>query len=209
MITIGGKLKRKESLSARLGDMLSFLYTGSAVLKYYELQDNKEAKPVAQWVCQDLLYRLQKALHEFLQNMPNRWLAAMLRMVVFPLGRRFDPPSDKLGKEVAALLLEPSSVRESLTKHAYKSLGQHGNPMGNIEEAFNKAIEVEPLFKVLRKAQKDKIISGMEFKDQIKSAVDASVLTEIEGRKLMEADQLRMKIINVDDFSQHEFNRTD
>src|SRR4030095_2327233 len=38
MLALGGYLKKKESLSARLGDVLSCMYLSSMVLKNYENQ---------------------------------------------------------------------------------------------------------------------------------------------------------------------------
>jgi len=209
MITIGGKLKRKERLSARLGDMLSMLYIGSSVMKYYEQQDIKEALPMARWACDHLLYELQNSFHEFFQNMPNRWMARMLRGIVFPLGRRFSPPDDRLSKKVAELLLEPTRVRGSLSKGMYRNEGKHHNPLSYIEEAFVHAIEVEPLLKRLRQAEKSKKVQGMVFADRVASAMRASCLTDSEGERLMHAHKLRMRIVNVDDFSAEDFFKTD
>ena len=44
MLVIGGSLKRKESISARLGDVLSALYLASTSLKHYEDTGNKESE---------------------------------------------------------------------------------------------------------------------------------------------------------------------
>jgi len=149
MIAIGGKLKREEALSARLGDLLSLLYMGSSAIKYYELQGDDEAFPFIQWVCEDLLYQLQTQLDGFLLNMPNRFLANILRMTVFPLGRRLKPPSDRLGQAVAQLLLHPSRVRADLSRHLYVKDSPY-NPIGQMDAILQQVIAVEPLEKLLR-----------------------------------------------------------
>jgi len=209
MLTLGGKLKRKERLSARLGDMLSYLYMGSAVLKYYEIRSNREELTTVDWICQYLLFRLQEAMHEFLLNLPNRWLAVYLRFIVFPLGRWYDLPVDRLGKNIAALIMEPSSVRERVSEHLYTRNGKYPNPIADIQVALEKSIEVEPLLSRLHQAQRKNQIQGMTLDEKIKSAIAANILTPAEGEQLLEAEKLRLAVTNVDDFSLDEFRRTD
>jgi acyl-CoA dehydrogenase len=84
MLALGGYLKQKEHLSARLGDVLSSLYMASMVLKHYENQGRPEADlPLVEWSCRTLLYKAQEQLHDFLRNFPNRWVAKLMRLVIF------------------------------------------------------------------------------------------------------------------------------
>ena len=72
MLTLGGYLKKKENLSARLGDVLSCMYLASMVLKHHENQGRPDADlPIVEWACRNLLYRAQEQLHGFLRNFPN------------------------------------------------------------------------------------------------------------------------------------------
>ena len=101
MLTLGGSLKRQELLSARLGDILSYLYLSSMVLKHYQDQGRPEADlPLVEWCCRALLYRTQEQLHGLLRNLPNQWVARALRIFIFPRGRTYFSPSDVLGQEV-------------------------------------------------------------------------------------------------------------
>lgn len=217
MLTIGGELKRLENLSARLGDLISYLYTGSAVLKQYDLALKADAsavqmQPLIDWICQDLLSKLQNTLHEFLGNFPNKLVARMLRVHALPFGRRFSPPSDKLTSKVAGLLLEPSVLREQFKIGLYHTPAEN-NIVTKIEDVMRQAIEVEPLIAKLGKARRSKSIKGMTFKDLVQDALDAQVLTEAEADQLLLADDAKMSIINVDDFSQEDimnnFNNTE
>ena len=86
MLTIGGDLKRKELLSARLGDVLSYLYLTSMVLKHYQDQESpQDDLPLVEWSCRTLLYRAQEQFHGLLRNFPNRWFARLLRFLIFLL----------------------------------------------------------------------------------------------------------------------------
>ncbi|HEY0179023.1 MAG TPA: acyl-CoA dehydrogenase, partial [Dokdonella sp.] len=108
MLVLGGKLKFKEKLSARLGDVLSNLYIASAMLKRYQDQEQPVTdQPLLAWAFHDRVYQMQVALDGVLRNFPVRPVAWVLRALVFPFGRREVPPSDRLGRRVAAILTAP------------------------------------------------------------------------------------------------------
>ena len=109
MGTLGGALKRKEKLSARLGDILSLMYLCSATLRRYEAEGRQQADaPLMHWAIWDAMFKAQNAFEGVISNFPNRLIAALMRRVVFPLGRPYVVPSDKLGHDVARILIEPS-----------------------------------------------------------------------------------------------------
>src|SRR3990167_2112928 len=75
LLVLGGALKRKENISARLGDILSYLYLISAVLKRYDDQGkNTEDLPLVQWACEYYFYSIQQRFIELFKNYPNRWV---------------------------------------------------------------------------------------------------------------------------------------
>src|SRR5436309_6806485 len=122
MGSLWGALKRKEKLSACLGDVLSLMYLCSATLKRYESEGRQaDDAPLMHWAIWAAMFSAQTALEGVISNCPNRTIAALMRRVVFPLGRPYVIPSDKLGHEVARLLIEPSATRERLTGGAYVS----------------------------------------------------------------------------------------
>ena len=120
MGVLGGKLKFKEKLSARLGDVLSHLYIASAMLKRYEDSGRPEAdRPLLAWAFHDSVWHMQMALDGVIRNFPVRPVAWLLRALVFPFGRREVPPSDRLGHRVAALLMSPNEARTRLLEWAF------------------------------------------------------------------------------------------
>lgn len=206
MIVIGGRLKRLENLSARLGDLLSFTYIGSAVLKKHSLADAKtraEEEPVIHWICQDLLYRLQMTTHEFLANFPNKVLARILRAHVLPLGLRLNPPSDQLTSQVAQLITQPSRLRDHMQQGMYQSDVQN-NFVVKLNQVLEQAIAVEPLLKKLNKSKRSKVVKGMTFEQLVEDAVAAQLFTAQEGEQLLAAHQATLCVINVDDFAPEE-----
>ncbi len=209
MLTIGGALKRLENLSARLGDILSYLYMGSAVLKQHALTaEDKQAAmlPVVQWLCQDLLYQLQNTIHELLINFPNQMIAGALRAHIFPFGRHFNPPNDRLTSVVATMLVEPSVLRQHLMQGVYASDAQN-NIVKQMNQILEQAIEVEPLIQKLNHATRDKLITGMTFEALVADAIDAQLLTASEGQRLLEVNRAKFSIIDVDDFAPEEITQ--
>lgn len=204
MLVLGGKLKRIEGLSARLGDVLSGLYIASAALKRYEDQGRPEAdQALLDWVCQDALFRIQTALEGFLQNFPNRWLAASLRPIVFPLGRPYAPPSDRLNRRVATLLQRPSEARDRLIGGTFVGTPEH--PIGRIEDAFIKVAAARPIAQKLRHAVKAGTLKTRTTEARIEEALGATLITEAEAELLRLADAARQDAIAVDDFAPEEF----
>lgn len=204
MLALGGALKRREKLSARLGDVLSMIYIGSAVLKHYEDQGKQqEDLPLVQWAMDHILYRAQTQLDGVLKNFPNRFLAKLMSAFIFPLGRRLQPPSDRLGHKVAALLINQTQARGRLADGAFIT-AHESNPAGLIDVVMKKVIATEELEKRLRQAERDGKISGYSFEQKVASARQARVFNQMEADALMDTHHARMEVIAVDDFSPEE-----
>jgi acyl-CoA dehydrogenase len=201
MLTLGGYLKQKEHLSARLGDVLSSLYMASMVLKHYENQGRPAADlPLVEWSCRTLLYEAQEQLHGFLRNFPNRWVAGLMRLVVFPRGRTYFAPGDRLGRRIVETLMVPSETRERLSHGIYKTV-EPGNPIGLLQEALVLAVAAEPLEKRLRvEGVKTGRITALDLPGQIEQGLAAGLLSPAEAQQLRDYDRKVMDLINVDDF---------
>ena len=200
MLTLGGTLKQRELLSARLGDVLSYIYLASMVLKHYENQGrNEDDLPLVEWACRSLMYRAQEQLHSLLRNFPNRLIAALLRFFIFPRGRTYNAPADSLGAKVVDLIMTPTATRERLCEGIYKTPDPE-NPLGLLQEALVLATELEPLEKRLRDAVKAGKVPDRSFEEQISAAVAARILKKSEAEQLADLDRKVMALIAVDDF---------
>jgi acyl-CoA dehydrogenase len=205
MLTLGGYLKQKEHLSARLGDVLSSLYMASMVLKHYENQGRHAADlPLVEWSCRTLLYEAQEQLHGFLRNFPNRWVAAAMRVVIFPRGRTYFAASDRLGRQIVEPLMMPSATRDRLAAGIYRTV-EPGNPLGLLQEALELSLFAEPLEKRIRvEGVKTGRITALELPGQIEQALAAGLINASEAVTLRDYDRKVMHIIDVDDFSSEE-----
>jgi acyl-CoA dehydrogenase len=200
MLTLGGKLKQKEHISARLGDVLSHLYICSAMLKRFEAQGRPAAdQAILAWAFHNSIYKIQVALRLVVDNFPNRYMRGLLRFVVFPFGRREREPGDRLSHRVAQLLMVPSDTRDRLTDGIYKSAAA-GHPAGIMEEALPLVIQAEPLERKLSKAIKAGEINGYTWDEQIVDAVKKAVVSPEEAEILQRVREKVLEIIAVDDF---------
>jgi acyl-CoA dehydrogenase len=205
MLALGGYLKKKETLSARLGDVLSSMYLASMVLKHHANQGREPADlPLVEWACRSLLYQAQEQLHLFLRNFPNRPLALFMRLFIFPRGLSYSPPSDRLGQTIGDLIMTPSATRERLSAYIYKTQESH-NPLGQLQEALILATMAEPLEKRIRvDGVKTGRVTALDLPGQVSQALDLGIISEAEATVLRTYDAKVMDIINVDDFAPHE-----
>lgn len=201
MLSLGGYLKKKESLSARLGDVLSCMYLASMVLKHYHNQgEPEEDLPMVEWACRSLLYKAQEQLHSFLRNFPVRWLAAFMRFFIFPRGQTYHAPSDPLGQRVVDSVLRPTAMRDRVTHGIYRTV-EPSNALGMLHEALVLADTAEPLEKRVRvEGVKTGRITALDLPGQIQQALAAGILSETEAAMLRDYDRRVMDIIHVDDF---------
>jgi len=205
MLTLGGGLKRREALSGRLADALSFLYLASAVIKRFEDQGRpQEDSPLMTWASIYSLHEVERALDALLRNFPNRIVAWLLRRAVFPFGRHFAAPSDRLGHLVAQVILAPGEARERLTRGVFVPTATD-QALGRIEDALPKVIAAEPHERKLQRFADGRAVIGGDWGPVINEAIGAGVLTQAEAELVQAAQAARRAVIEVDSFPAGEF----
>jgi acyl-CoA dehydrogenase len=206
MFVIGGALKRREKISARLGDILSLLYMASATVKRFHDEGRpKEDLPLLTWSMWDSFFRIQVAMEGVVSNFPNKWVAAWLRMLVFPKGLTLNAPHDKWGSKVAEILITPGAARDRLTAGAYVPRDEN-DVIGRLEFAMEAVIKAEPLEAKIRKAQKEGKLPQRTLPERRAAALAQSIIDQQEFDHLAYTDRLRREVIKVDDF-EHELGR--
>jgi acyl-CoA dehydrogenase len=208
MLTLGGSLKKRELLSARLGDILSSMYLASTVLKHFENQGRRATDlPLVEWSIRTLMYQAQEALHSFLRNFPNRFVAALLRFFIFPRGRTYSAPSDEISAKIVSLITTPGESRERLSEFAYTT-NEPNNPLGLLQEALELTKEYEPIERRLRQARKEGLLLSDYLGDQIIGAEKAQIISKAEGRNMRAYHEKVLALLAVDDFAPEELSRS-
>src|SRR5438105_3438458 len=206
MLAMGGALKRKEKISGRLGDVLSTMYLVSATLKHYEDLRVHEDLPLVRWSVRDALYHAQQAIDQILSNFPQKWMATMLRWIIFPLGTPWRPPLDSRNRECAQIALEPGTARDRLTAGMYVPKGDDAT--GVLEQAFVACVQCEPIETKLRKALKKGKLVLAQGMDLAAEALAKGLITPEEHELWTRKEALRKQVIRVDDFPQ-DFGRAE
>jgi acyl-CoA dehydrogenase len=203
MLVLGGGLKRREKLSARLGDILSQMYLISTTLKRYEAEGRQQADaPLMHWAIWDSMYQAQEAFDGVLANYPNKFVAWLLQKLIFPFGHPYVVPSDQVGHQVAKLLIAPSASRDRLTAGCYvpKTADE---AVGAVELALDATIAAEPLDAKIREAEKAGRFGNnplANVRDIATVAFQCGVVTADEYALLRRRNELRDIVVRVDDF---------
>jgi acyl-CoA dehydrogenase len=200
MLILGGELKRREKLSARLGDALSQLYLGSATVKRFVEQGKQvDDEAFLHWSMQDALHKIEIALTGVLDNYPSKLAAMVMRRIVFPLGASQKAPSDRLGRAVVEKIIAPTAARERLTGLSF--IGKlASDPMKQIEDALAAVMQLEAIEVRLKPHFKSGAISGERPLDWIPAAQKAALITAEEVEVIRRAMALTDIVIAVDDF---------
>jgi acyl-CoA dehydrogenase len=204
LLILGGKLKFKERLSARLGDQLSMLYLSSMVLKRYH-DDGKLNEDY------DLLeYNINQNLNDFwnkaaeiIDNFPNKPVKWLLKLLLMPFGNPVKKSSDAQAKRIAEILLSPNATRERLLEGVYLGDGKF-NHLHQLELAMQDIIAAEEIEKIINQARKDNRIDALDLGIQITQALEAKIISAEQASIARTAHQSRQEIIGVDSFSPEE-----
>ena len=200
LMILGGAFKRKEKLSGRFADALSYMFYASAVLKKFEDDGRPRGDlPLMEWSAKYCLDQVQIALDEIMRNYPIKSVGLLLRWTMFPLGMSLRQPNDSLGHRVGALLLKPGEVRDRLTKGMFIT----ENPediTGKLEDALVKVIKAEPIEKRIR-AQKEVKPDLQNYEDWIADLISREVIDSDEAEIVKHANDATREVIMVDEFT--------
>jgi acyl-CoA dehydrogenase len=205
LLTLGSALKRREKLSGRFADALSFLYLASAAIKRYEDDGRPPADaPLVRYACEYALHQAEKVLVVILKNFPNRFLGWVLGGLTFPAGRHFHPPADALGHAVAGVLLAPSDTRDRLTAGVFVPRDLR-DALARIEDALPKVIAAEPLERRLQALVEQQPALHGDPDGLLAAARERAVLSAAEIETVRSAWTARAGVIAVDDFAKADF----
>ena len=203
MGVLGGELKRRERISARLGDILSYLYLTSCVLKRFNDEGRKaDDLPLMHWAMQDSLHKLEVALEELLDNFPSMIMGKALKLIIMPFGKKYKRPSDQLEHDIARLLQTPSEARSRLGAGQYLSRVP-GSLMGDLEQTLENVLAAEPIYNKVCQAVKQ-YLPFTELGNVVDKGLELGVITEEQADLLRETEKGRLRTINVDDFDPSE-----
>ncbi|MBO1254189.1 acyl-CoA dehydrogenase [Alteromonas sp. 5E99-2] len=201
LATLGGDLKKAELLSARLGDVMSYLYGAMAAIRFYEqrIEDRQQALPYFQYAMEWSLQQAEQAIVNFISNFPNFAVKGLMRLLTNTYTRSVSGISDDLIRELSAAAMQDNSVKDQLT-HLVKKVSGDGNDIN--EQAFKAKHAVLPLLSKVKKAlRKEPVVPYISFENALSKLVDKGIVSDTEAEQLNEYNEKRKIAIRVDEFS--------
>lgn len=207
LLTLGGGLKKKEKVSGRFADVLSWLYLGSCALRKYEARGRREEElPFVKWILHHALFRIQRSFEDIYNNLPVPLLGALFRGPLSwwarlnPYGKK---PSDRLGHQIAQDMQTDCQARKALTEGMYIPTGE-SKPLAILEKAFQLKLQGMPVYKKIRAATKAGKLEKGPQGELVEPAFEAGVIDEKERDLLAAAEKARQRAVQVDDFDLNE-----
>ncbi|SQH77727.1 Acyl-coenzyme A dehydrogenase [Shewanella benthica] len=202
LLVLGGKLKQAEMLSARLGDVMSYLYAAMASIRYYEQklpsEQRAQAAPYFHYATRWSLCKAEEALLAFLDNFPSSPVRKLMRVLTVTYSAKMPKVNDNLVRELAEQAQLNTEFKKNLT-HLIKPVVGDGNYIN--EQAYLAKMDCLELLAKVKKGLKARAFkSGMRFPITLDNALAAKVINATEHKQLQSYNLKRERAIRVDEF---------
>ncbi|MDJ0715522.1 MAG: acyl-CoA dehydrogenase [Prochloraceae cyanobacterium] len=207
IVFFGGTLKRKEKITGRFADILSWMYLGAATLRRFEAEGRKpEDLPFVHWAMQYAFTQIQQGFEGIFSNMPVPILGAVASWWwrLNPVGTM---PSDRLGSQIARSIQTPGMQRDKLTEGIYIPYNV-SEALGRLEQAFLLSFNAESILKKIKTASDAGKLPKEKPDRLIKKALEIGVISAEEVEVLLNAKLARNNAIEVDAFTLEQYQKT-
>jgi len=199
LIIVGPALKKKENLSGRFGDILSYCYLITATLREFEKNPKEENKALVDYFCLYAFSEIQKAFEEILLNI------SVLK--IFLPFLRLNPLAFKAKDSLNASIiknLEKDENLSTLCDSVFISENKKDR-LHLMKEAFllNKKHEKE--FKEIKKAVKEGKLKNDTMVNILDEAHEKEYINASNLRAMKRAYKIKQEVISVDSFKVREY----
>lgn len=195
----GGRLKTKGKLTGRFADLLSYQYIATALIWNLKHTERSKASWIkTKWGLEYCFWKIQESFSTILMNYPHPVINIMLKPFLFllkinPIGR---PPSDKLGRELAVLLIEDEEFRKELCHNMYLPKDSE-DQFQKLNKAYKLSLQENHIWKKIKKKTQKKLSAEQALKQQLISPEEYKVLES--------AKKAQWSAIQVDAFTKEEY----
>lgn len=208
MLRYGGSLKRLEFYSCLLGDLLSALYMGSAVLKHFQSRGEPIADlDLVNWAMDECYRMFNEAMATILDNKPLGLFSGVLSRSLYPFGVPRVARNRKLEGRLAELISNESSTRSDLISGIYQPSDTQDH-VAFTQEAFHKVLAAEGIERKFRKLRKDLDAWDVDYAGAVSEALASGKITEAEASTLTDVQGARFEAVQVDDFDHDHWVKT-
>ena len=204
----GGGLKKKEKISGRFADILGWMYLATTTLRRFDAEGRqKEDEIYMRYALEYAFAEIQDAFDAIFREIKVPGLSWFFRGPVAlwsRINRIGTKPSDKLSHKVAQAMQEPSKSRDRLTEGIYMPESKE-EALGRYEYALKALKDAEPAYDKLKNAARRKELPKTQPRFVIDEALDKQIITEEEAERLRKAEDARVDVVQVDEFTLDEY----
>jgi acyl-CoA dehydrogenase len=211
MAMIGGDLKRREEVTGRFADIISWMYLVQATLRRFEAEGRPaEDLPFLRWSADYGFAKIQSAFDGLYTNLNLPligWaLAGPIRTWsrIVPIG---SAPSDRIGSQVAMALQVPGEQRDRITSGLYIP-EDATEAAGRMERTLDLITRADEVADKIKQAIKDRRLPRQKPITLLAEAEGAGVISPEEVKLVLEAEAARDDTIEVDSFTLDDYLRT-
>ncbi|MEK9656942.1 MAG: acyl-CoA dehydrogenase [bacterium] len=190
----GGNLKRKEKITGRFADILSWLYLATATMWYYQKSKNEEELEYLIWSMDKAFAEIQSAFEEIFLNRGILFKLPLILLRLFPIGTR---TLDKTDFELARSIQNPTKLREKICQGTFVSKNQ-SDQLNKLESAIKKIKNMEEVINKIKKAKKSKQITRN--KNSLEMALKSNLISLKEFKEMKKIEEMKKDLIEVDSF---------
>ncbi len=206
MVLYGGGFKQKEMLSARFGDVLSWMYLLTATLKRFDTEGQREEeRPYVEFIGAYALTQIQNAFGGIYANIGSGFVNFLFKYLVgfsFRVNAFSSPPQDRLYIALAERLTKDNSSRNRLTEGIY--LPQDDTePLSAIDRCFEQVLETKAIMSKIKSAVRAKTLSkgASLYRDALEKAViDTQEFDLLNKVRAMSEAVVQVDTYKVDDY---------
>ncbi len=191
---LGPALKKRENISARFGDILSYCYLITAVLREYENHPKEEDKPLVDYFCNYAFNQIQIAREDIILNLPV--LKVFLPLIKLnPIGVK---AKDALNAKIVSNLKSETYLND-LTHNVFVSTNNKDR-LHIMHQAVLHANRCVDSFDKIKEAVKAGSIKKVPVLEMIEEALAKGVIKKSEANHMKKAYRLKEEVISVDSF---------
>ena len=191
---LGANIKKKESMSARLGDILSWCYLITSVLREFDNNPKNEHKELVEYLCDYGFNEIQEAKEQIVGNMPFfKYLLPLIKLN--PFGTK---PRHALNAQIVQQL-QNTAVLNSLCEGLFIPTNQN-DALYKLQKAVQLNQESQTIQIRIKKALKNQQLSHDSYENVVQEALGKELISQEEYTQVLEAYHAKQEVINVDAF---------
>lgn len=198
LLTTGGDVKRKEHLSARLGDILSYLTLATSVLVDFENNKESEQYPeLYRHALLTLLGKINETANQLYINAPNSVIKCWVRKFLKPKASFLNQHTDSFKKSVIKKL---SGNEKSLTSLVHMNTNEDDG-ISIVHRAFEAKLNAKSVYISIRERIKQGDLPGQApLTMNIRLAHEKEFINDDELKLIQTAESLIRQAVSVQSF---------